>query len=136
MDKLFWLPCCLLSWLLACTPAPPTETEVRNRLLGRYCNEDFTLLLEDSTYHNRRRVDSPLGTGLSYESCQGRYRLRLDEGTWYLEVAADLHPRTLFSDCSASYAVWNPDQGYLGGPDSVWVREPYSLTPLAAGDCP
>lgn len=130
----------LLLLILGCQPVPPTETEVRAKLLGNYCDEEQVFRLEvkdDSTYFHRKAQKGILTTrSLSYESCNGTYELLLEGEVWKLHFLPDDRPRnSLFKNCERVVDVWNPEEGYLIGEATVHLPDLFDNTTLTKNIC-
>ncbi|MDP5170235.1 MAG: hypothetical protein NWR72_08310 [Bacteroidia bacterium] len=126
--------------IVACQPTPPSEAEVRAKLLGDYCDQDQVFLLqvkEDSTYFHRRAEKGVLTTrSLNYESCSGVYELVLEDGAWKIHFLADERPKnSYFKNCEQTVEVWNGTDGYLVGDASVNLPDLFESNSLTLGLC-
>lgn len=113
------------SLFVGCGPTTPLEAEMRSRIAGTYCTEQYTHILEltDSTYFNQRLFDSPLGTGQSYESCRGNYLLVFEEKAWHIRFSKDPKPQAV-ENCDGEFVLWNEEKGYVyGNEDSVMMPD-------------
>ncbi len=136
--SLAWLAFPLL--IMGCQPSPPTEAEVRAKLMGNYCDEEQVFRLEvknDSTYFHRKAQKGILTTrSLSYESCNGTYELLLEGEVWKLHFLPDDRPlNSLFKNCERVVDVWNPEEGYLIGEATVHLPDLFDNTTLTKNIC-
>lgn len=124
--------------MTACGPTPPSIDEVKERIIGAYCAEDgnYRLELKDSTYFNRKVVMGPLGQGPNRESCNGLYKLVLEDNQWILQFQKDNRPKTIFESCEKSFVVWNPEKGYVYGTEkSITMVDLIDGKTLTKGAC-
>ncbi|GAB4426882.1 MAG: hypothetical protein OHK0039_44980 [Bacteroidia bacterium] len=125
----------LLALLAACGPTPPSEDELRAHIVGVYCDDSYRLELTDSTYMNRKVVQSPLRTGLVRESCKGHYTLVLEKNKWIIRFEKDEKPKSVFQDCEREYVLWTPEEGYLVGEETVKMKDLFDEKELTKGSC-
>lgn len=129
----------LASILMACEATPPPEAEVRALIVGEYCDDDqvYKLQLDDSTYFHRKAEPGVLTSrSLSYESCSGLYELIQEGNTWKIHFLPDDRPRnSLFKNCERIVDVWNPQEGYLIGDESVHLPDLFESNALTKGLC-
>lgn len=129
----------LASILMACEATPPPEAEVRAMIVGEYCDEDqvYKLQLDDSTYFHRKAEPGVLTSrSLSYESCSGLYELVQEGNTWKIHFLPDDRPRnSLFKNCERIVDVWNPQEGFLIGDESVHLPDLFESNALTKGLC-
>lgn len=129
----------LASILMACEATPPPEAEVRALIVGEYCDDDqvYKLQLDDSTYFHRKAEPGVLTSrSLSYESCSGIYELIQEGNTWKIHFLPDDRPRnSLFKNCERIVDVWNPQEGYLIGDESVHLPDLFESNALTKGLC-
>ncbi|MCI4669281.1 MAG: hypothetical protein MRZ79_14195 [Bacteroidia bacterium] len=124
--------------LSSCGPTPPPIEEVREQIKGAYCaeNGNYRLELKDSTYFNRKVVMGPLGQGPNRESCNGLYKLVLENKQWVLKFEKDNRPKTIFEDCEKSFVVWTAEKGYVMNTEtSVTMLDLIDGKTLTKGSC-
>lgn len=127
---LFFFSLCLF----ACGPTPPTEAEIKNKIKGTFCAENYKLSLTDSTYNNVKHTASVLGTYMIPESCQGTYELAYRDNGWYIDFHKDESPNAIFN-CKRSYAIWTKDQEYVIGNDVVIMKDLFDEKELRKSSC-
>lgn len=126
----------LSTWVLlqACGPTPPTEEELRAQLVGVYCADSYRLELTDSTYMNRKIVQSPLRSGLMRESCKGHYLLAFENKQWIIRFERDERPNSI-QNCEREYVVWTAEAGYVMGEAPMAMMDLFDETLLLKGQC-
>ena len=127
----------LLFLFSACGPTPPPEAEVRAKLVGTYCADNYKLeIREDNTYKNRKRLKSMLGSNLLTESCRSTYELVLEDDQWIIRFAKDEHPQAVFKDCGGEYVVWTKEEEYtIGNENKVQIKDRFDGVLLTKGPC-
>lgn len=120
--------------LWACGPTPPTETEIRAKIIGDYCAPNYRLEITDSTYHNVKYSPSVLGTGVVREYCKSKYKLEYREDAWYIDFERDERPNAVFN-CERSYAIWTKDEQYLIGENPTKMKDLFDETVLSMAAC-
>lgn len=121
--------------MTACGPQPPSEEELRSRIVGTYCAANYRLVLTDSTYHNRKVVESPLRSGLMRESCQGNYLLVFEDNAWTIRFTRDERPNSTFHNCEKEFVLWDREKGYLGGDEQTVMPDLFDEKELVKGSC-
>ena len=125
--------------LLACSPNPPTEAELKAQIVGTYCHEgdtDYRFILTDSTYYSIRRTPGILQTQTKVrESCRGNYSLEYDGTYWVLRFAPDPDPDAVLDDCGMEYPVWGKKEGYMLGEDTLVLKELFDQHPVTRDAC-
>ena len=113
----------------------PEKTDVRKKVIGKYCNEEHTLILTDSnTYTNVKYLKGIL-TDIQYqESCSGKYQIDMKDGRWIIRFEKSPHPKSV-SDCQQEYTLWTEKEGYLIGEKEVTMRDLFDNTPLTKSKC-
>lgn len=133
---LFFMTLAGIAFFSGCGPATPSEEEIRAVIVGVYCDGDYRLEITDSTYMNRKFVQSPLRTGLMREACDGTYALVQENGSWLIRFDADESPNNgLFKDCQQDMEVWNKAEGYLTGTDPIILKDLLDGKELTKGTC-
>ena len=122
--------------LLACEVPPPDAQGIRTHLMGRYCVEDYELLLADSTYQAIHRLKGPLGVGTVNERCKGKYAIQQDSlGQWILLLSGDPWPQSL-GNCAAKWVIWVPQSGYVYDQgDTIALPSPLDPGVILQQDC-
>jgi len=120
--------------LLSACEMRPSQKSLHQKIKGRYCSGNYTLILEDSTYTNIKVVKGELTQTPFRESCTGKYKITLKEGHWVIEFARDFHSNAV-KDCRQEYTLWTEKEGYLVGDDEVTMRDLFDNTPLKKGNC-
>ena len=135
MLKLHFFFICLIGLLLSCGPTPPSEVEVRTRILGNYCEGwKYRLELTDSTYVNRS-VEQGAFRHDVYLRCSGTYSLKLENDQWIIRFEKDDRPNTTHQFCEQEYVLWSKEEGYIGGENSIILRAPLDGKTLIKGPC-
>ncbi len=137
-NSVFILAVLLIAVSTSCGPNPPSEKEVRERIMGAYCaeNGNYRLELKDSTYFNRKVVMGPFGEGPNRESCNGLYRLELQNNQWILKFEKDKRPKTVLENCEQTFTIWTPEQGFTyGGESTVTIEDLIDGKTLTKGAC-
>ncbi|MEZ4827255.1 MAG: hypothetical protein R3C61_13405 [Bacteroidia bacterium] len=139
MKKIFVLiPFALTAVLMmtGCGPQAPAEAEIRAMIVGTYCEGDYRLELTDSTYMNRKFVQSPLRTGMVRESCNGNYSLVFENDSWIVRIEADDSPgNSLFNDCKQDVVIWTSKDQYLIGTEPVTMKDLFDQVVLTKDAC-
>jgi hypothetical protein len=128
----------MLLVLASCGPTPPSEEDVRTRIMGAYCadNGNYRLELKDSTYFNRKVVMGPQGLGPNRESCNGLYRLSLENDQWILQFEKDNRPKTVFEDCEKTMVIWTAEKGFTNGTEeTITIEDLIDGKTLTKGAC-
>lgn len=136
--KSFYVKACfigLIACLTACGPIPPSEEELRNQIVGVYCTDMYRLELSDSTYMNRKIMQSPLRSGLVRESCSGMYFLVFENESWILRFQKDENPRSVFQDCEREYVLWSKEEEYLFDQENITLKDLFDGKELQKGAC-
>lgn len=108
-----WLSLSLLVGMLSsCGPTVPTEAQVRETLMGRYCAEKYRLVIEDSTYTCRKLSKGVLSTTLIPESCKGSYELELVDESWVIHFNKDPRPKGI-QNCKRDFVIWEKEKEFL-----------------------
>ncbi len=124
----------LIFWIAACE-FTPKKSAVRTKILGKYCNENHTLILTDSnTYINTKVMKAPASGTYYQESCTGTYTIDMKEGHWVIRFEKSLNPRSV-SSCQQEYTLWTEKEGFLIGEKEVTMRDLYDNTPLTKSNC-
>lgn len=119
----------------ACGPAIPSEAEVRTRIVGTYCEGwKYRLDLTDSTYVNRS-VEQGAFRNDVYLRCNGTFSLRLEDDQWVIYFEKDEWPHATNVSCEQSYVLWNKQEGYTGGENSITMLAPLDGKILVKGPC-
>lgn len=121
-------------FLFACGPTPPSEAEIREKILGTYCAENYKLTITDSTYTNVKRTPSVLGTYMIPESCKGSYSLSYRENGWHIDFLKDESPNAIFN-CKRSFLIWTKEEEYLIGDEVVIMKDLFDETELRKSSC-
>ena len=130
------LICLSLFFWVACGPTPPSEAEVRTMLKGSYCSGDYKLELTDSTYQNRKFIQSPLRSGLLRESCNGTYSVNFENNQWILRFDKDEQPdNALFINCEKEYVIWSKADEYTISTEPVILKDLFDGVELTKGAC-
>ncbi len=121
-------------WIMGCDSAPK-KTDVRQKVIGKYCNEDHSLILTDSnTYTNIKYLKGILTDVQYQESCSGKYQIDMKEGHWIIRFEKSPNPKSV-SDCQQEYTLWTEKEGYLIGEKEVTMRDLFDNTPLTKSKC-
>lgn len=108
----------------------PNKSEIRNRIVGKYCNDTHTLILTDSqTYFNTKRLKGIVANTPYQESCSGRYEIEMKEEHWVIRFEKDNHPNAL-SNCQQEFTLWTEKEGFLIGENEVTMRDLFDNTPM------
>ncbi|RMG71871.1 MAG: hypothetical protein D6722_06190 [Bacteroidetes bacterium] len=136
MKSLFALVSLFAAWFLlpACGPTPPTEEALRAQLVGTYCADSYRLELTDSTYMNRKTVQSPLRSGMVRESCKGHYLLVFEDKQWIIRFEKDEHPNSI-QNCGREYVVWTAEEGFVLGDAPMAMKDLFDETLLLKDAC-
>ena len=125
-----------ISLLFACGPTPPSEQELRTMLKGTFCAENYKLELTDSTYQNRKFIQSPLRSGLMRESCNGTYDLAFENDQWILRFNKDEQPdNALFLNCEKEYIIWTKADEFAISTEPVILPDLFDGVELKKGAC-
>lgn len=120
---------------VACGPTPPEEAELRARILGTYCDGwRYRLELTDSSYFNRSVEESAFGNGVNLR-CNGSYSLSLENDQWLIRFEKDSWPNATNQTCEQEHVLWNKEEGYTGGENSITMRAPLDGKILIKGPC-
>lgn len=124
----FWI----ILLLMGCFP--PNKSDIRNRIVGKYCNDTHTLILTDSqTYLNTKKLKGIVANTPFQESCKGKYSIEMKEGHWILRFEKDARPNAT-SNCQQEYTLWTEKEGYLIGEGEVTMRDLFDNTPMKRCD--
>ncbi len=121
-------------FLTACGPSIPPEADVRAKIVGSYCSDDYRLILTDSSYRSTKYRKGIVSSAFNIESCKGSYELALEDGKWVIHFAKDSNPRGI-ANCKQTYTLWTQEEGFLIGEESIEMKEPIDNTPLKKGSC-
>ena len=143
MKKYFVWSLLMVLVLAGCDSGPevPTEAEVKETLVGKYCNENKSYRLElkaDGRYKNRRLRRNPFGGTRIPEDCEGAYSFTLDEATnqWTLVFnKSDEKSNPMVKNCQGELLVWTPEQGYVVGDSLISLEEPFDQTTVTNLNC-
>ena len=102
----------VLAIFSSCGPTVPTELEIRDKLLGRYCADKYLLVIEDSTYRCRKLNLGVISSSLIPESCKGSYELVLENDSWVIHFNKDPRPQGI-QNCKRDFVIWNKEKQYL-----------------------
>ncbi|MEM7037280.1 MAG: hypothetical protein AAF570_09895 [Bacteroidota bacterium] len=124
-----------------CESAPehPEEAEVKGKIAGSYCSDDFKYRLEiqnDGSYTARRNKKSGLSTSLINEKCEGSYTLKYDEEgqKWTIEIGKSEKNSNPFVSCKgSSQVIWENGKGYVS--DTGILLEPFDQTTVTKANC-
>ena len=123
---------CVLMFLTGCFA--PNKSDIRNRIVGKYCNDTHTLILTDSqTYFNSKKLKGIVANTPFQESCKGRYKIEMTDKHWIIRFEKDSHPNSI-SDCQQEYTLWTEKEGYLIGEGEVTMRDLFDNTPMKRCD--
>jgi len=118
----------------ACGPTPPTEAEIRAKIVGNFCAPNYRLEITDSTYRNIKYSPSVLGTGVVREYCKSRYKLEYRDDAWYIDFERDERPNAVFN-CERSYPLWTKENRYLIGDKVVKMKDLFDEKELTKAAC-
>ncbi len=118
----------------ACGPTPPTEAELREKIIGEFCAENYRLEITDSTYRNIKRTPSVMRTGMVRESCKGKFKLEYRDNAWFIDFAKDESPNAIFN-CKRSYPVWTKETEYVMGADGLEMKDLFDEKVLKKSNC-
>jgi len=112
-----------LGLTVGCTPTPPTEAEVKDKIVGRFCSfgeKDYQLTITDSTYYSIRRSPGVLQSQYKIrEACDGSYKLVLEANRWLIRYNPDNDPDATVENCAGEQVLWTQQDGYLIGDEAV-----------------
>lgn len=98
----------------ACSPEVPVEEEIRSQIMGRYCGENSTLEISDSTYRNTLFQKGVMSGNTFAEYCKGKYTLEFVDKQWIMKFGENDSPsRTTIYDCAKEVVVWNSNEKYV-----------------------
>lgn len=125
----------LFSIMLICSACfTPNKSDIRKRIVGKYCNETHSLILTDSqTYYNTKKLKGIAANTPFQESCKGKYVIEMQEGHWIIRFLKDEHPNAL-TDCQQEYTLWTEKEGYLIGEGEVTMRDLFDNSPMKRCD--
>ncbi|HHG83740.1 MAG TPA: hypothetical protein ENJ82_03240 [Bacteroidetes bacterium] len=144
MKRLIVFPAlAFLLYFAGCTATPehPAEAEVKAKLVGTYCSDDYKhrfILGEDGRYLSRRNKKNALASGIIGEKCEGDYSLKYNEEsfTWTLELDASDKASNPFVKCkAASLEIWQSEKGYLFGDGPIVLKEPFQQASVSKDKC-
>ncbi|MEM7371697.1 MAG: hypothetical protein AAF587_23985 [Bacteroidota bacterium] len=119
----------------ACGPTAPTEAEVRSRIIGTYCEGwKYRLELTDSTYVNRSVEQGAFRNSVNLR-CNGAFSLRMENDQWVISFEKAEWPHGAIVSCEQEYVLWNKEEGYTGGENSITMRAPLDGKILVKGPC-
>jgi len=103
----------------------PTESDVRTKIAGNFCNDNYRLELSNAHYRNTRK-----NGGIPPEICEGTYALALGEGRWEIHYLPDTLNGVIATQCEKIFTLWTEKDGYLIGTDTVIMRDLFDNKPL------
>ena len=118
----------------ACQPKAPAESDVRAQLIGNYCNDTYSLYINDKTYRCIKYSPALLGSMPITESCEAPYSLVLEGGVWMMQYERDPDPKGI-NHCAYSFPVWDAEKGFVWGENGVKIKEPFNNSEIAKGGC-
>ncbi|MDX2247456.1 MAG: hypothetical protein SF052_11800 [Bacteroidia bacterium] len=125
-----------ITMFTGCGPEVPAEAEIRTMIVGVYCDGDYRLELTDSTYMNRKFVQSPLRSGMVREACNGNYSIVYENDSWILRFEADDSPgNSLFNNCKQDVVVWNKTDLFLMGTEPITMKDLFDGVVLTKDAC-
>ena len=122
--------------LASCGKTPPKQEEVTQRITGNYCAEGYRLELRpDSTFFNMRVKPGTLGSKPQVDRCSGIYSLELNESTGEWAIVFKKSKAFSVAICEGRVAIWNKENGWIGGDSAVTINEWFDKTLLEKGKC-
>ena len=129
----------LLYFCNSCTPPPPEEAFLREKLKGSYCangDTEYRLILTDSTYYSIRRSPGILQTQTKVrESCKGTYHLEFEDNNWKIRFESDPDPQAVVESCGHEYLIWSPNEGFVLGEEDFTLNELFDQVPVTQAAC-
>ncbi|MEM6264966.1 MAG: hypothetical protein AAGI38_20810 [Bacteroidota bacterium] len=132
--RISFLLAVIACFLPGCGPSHPSEDEVRAKIVGTYCSEDYRLVLTDSTYKNVKYVPGILSDAIRRESCEGTYNLVFETDRWIIRFDADENASSL-SNCKTEYTLWSQQDAYLIGEQEVTMRDLFDMAEVTVKGC-
>jgi hypothetical protein len=140
--SIFWIALAALLAFAGCstTPEHPGEDEVKAKLIGSYCSDEYRNRLDinaDGRYTSKRSKKSPFGNPIT-EKCEGNYTLvyNADGNVWTLELAESDKASNPFVKCkAATIEVWKGEGGYVVGENPVRLTEPFDQQVVENNKC-
>lgn len=130
----FLLGSIFIAALTSCGPTPPSEAELRSKIIGVFCGENYRLEITDSTYRNIKRTPSVMRTGMVRESCKGKFQLEYKNDGWYINYAKDESPNAIFN-CKRSYPLWTKEEQYVIGEAEIVMKDLFDEKELKKDAC-
>lgn len=130
------IPITVYLTFLSCGTSAPAEETVREKIMGKFCAEGYTLEMNDSTYRNTKS-HTGLTTGNPFsEYCKGKYELVFEGNQWIIKFFKDTSPsRTTIYDCEKEVTVWEAGKGYLMGEDQITMEDLFDGKKLVKNAC-
>jgi hypothetical protein len=131
---LYLIPIVIALLLSACGPDAPSEAEMQEKIVGSYCNADYTLVISEDGYKCTKYRRGIVSNAINIESCEGGYDLALEDSRWVIRFAKDENPRGI-ANCKQEYTLWTLQEGFLIGDAEIKMKEPIDNTELPKGAC-
>ncbi len=133
-----FIPVILCISVISCQPEAPLEEKIKNKIVGSYCafgDNDYRLILTDSTYYSIRYTPGVLSEAKIRESCKGNYTLAFEGNQWVIRYQPDDDPNATIENCEAEYVIWDSKEGFLVGEEEVVMRELFDGAGVTQAAC-